>query len=175
MVDADECNVPHPPIHTWYGSHAGICPGTDLARIARNLVVILLLLPVSFAALPLPENPNDSASETSTFEWSSITPTKELTYHTCFGSFQCVRLLVPLDWQASEASRYNKTAALAIIKRPAKVSILDPSYGGAIITNPGGPGVLESNRYWVLGSFCSGQLTVNPSTSTSSLSILEVS
>jgi pimeloyl-ACP methyl ester carboxylesterase len=111
-----------------------------MARLARSLAVILLLLPVSFAGLPLPENPNDSASETSTFEWSSIKPTQELTYLACFGSFQCARLLVPLDWQASEASRYNKTAALAIIKRPAKVSILDPTYGGAIITNPGGPG-----------------------------------
>ncbi len=48
-------------------------------------------------------------------------------------------MTLPLDWQASEESRYNKTAALAIIKLPAKVSIADPTYGGAVITNGGGP------------------------------------
>jgi hypothetical protein len=118
-----------------------------MARIAGNLAVILLLLPVlpvSFSALPLPKPSHNSASEISPFEWSSIKPTKELTYQACFGSFQCARLLVPLDWQASEVSRYNRTAALAIIKRPAKVSILDLTYSGAIITNPGGPGGFRS-------------------------------
>jgi pimeloyl-ACP methyl ester carboxylesterase len=44
---------------------------------------------------------------------------------------------VPIDW--SDQSNPGRVA-LALIKVPAKVPVTDPRYGGAVITNPGGPG-----------------------------------
>ncbi|ERF75396.1 hypothetical protein EPUS_00189 [Endocarpon pusillum Z07020] len=111
-----------------------------MAPIEQIFAVILLVIPTCFAILPLPDHFYNSVAGRSTFRWSDVEPSKELTYHTCFESFRCARLLVPLDWQAPEASRYNQTVALAIIKLPARVSTLNTTYGGAVITNPGGPG-----------------------------------
>ncbi|CAJ2509959.1 Uu.00g058590.m01.CDS01 [Anthostomella pinea] len=91
------------------------------------------------------------------FDWSSITPSRDLAYQPCYtpGEFLCARLLVPLDWRANESSasadpdpnhhrsnRDNRTVALAIIKLPATTpSATDhSSFGGTIFTNPGGPG-----------------------------------
>jgi pimeloyl-ACP methyl ester carboxylesterase len=44
---------------------------------------------------------------------------------------------VPLDWTNSTDAR---TAVIAIAKLPAVVSDHDPSFGGSIFVNPGGPG-----------------------------------
>lgn len=71
------------------------------------------------------------------FAWSAVTPSTQLQHHPCFDGFQCARLSVPLDW-LDEGN--NKTAALAVITLPATVPADDPSFGGTIITNPGGPG-----------------------------------
>ncbi|KAH8200474.1 hypothetical protein TruAng_005367 [Truncatella angustata] len=71
------------------------------------------------------------------FDWDSITPSHNLTYAPCYEKFQCARLLVPLDWQ-DESNPH--TVALAIAKLPATVSDHDPTFGGTIFTNPGGPG-----------------------------------
>ncbi|MCJ1313464.1 hypothetical protein MMC25_007142 [Agyrium rufum] len=80
-----------------------------------------------------------SESSTADFSWSSITPSKHLDYHDCYEGFKCARLEVPLDWNSTEEDGGAK-AALAVIKLPAVVSVIDPRYGGVILHNPGGPG-----------------------------------
>lgn len=79
------------------------------------------------------------------FDWSAITPTPDLKYHSCYEGFRCARLAVPRDWldddsNSSSNNKNNKTVALAVISLPATVAPDDPSFGGTIITNPGGPG-----------------------------------
>jgi pimeloyl-ACP methyl ester carboxylesterase len=95
------------------------------------VVSITHLRPVAdLARLVLPTN-------VQSFQWSNIVPTEKLQYHDCHDGLQCARLLVPLDYHdQNESSR----VALAIIRRPAVVPLNSPYYGGAIITNPGGPG-----------------------------------
>lgn len=83
------------------------------------------------------------ASATSdAFDWEAITPSHDLEYHACYGTFQCARLLLPLDWQAESAttSSSNATIALAIIQSPASVPVDDATYAGPVLSNPGGPG-----------------------------------
>lgn len=63
-----------------------------------------------------------------------ITPSTSLTYHPCFNSIQCARLIVPLDWNNTEDER---RVILAITRLPARVSVTDVRYGGAILVNPG--------------------------------------
>lgn len=71
------------------------------------------------------------------FDWSSITPSSELVYHDCYGKLECARLEVLLDW--SNLSNPNKVA-IAIARLPARVDVDDPTFGGTIVLNPGGPG-----------------------------------
>jgi pimeloyl-ACP methyl ester carboxylesterase len=78
-----------------------------------------------------------SKPDINSFDWDSIEPTYHLKYHPCYEKYQCARLRVPLDWL--DANNTN-TVAIAIIKRPATVPESDPSHGGSILINPGGPG-----------------------------------
>ncbi|KAK1450347.1 hypothetical protein CMEL01_07683 [Colletotrichum melonis] len=71
------------------------------------------------------------------FDWDTITPAPKLEYHPCYKDYQCARLSVPLDW-LDETNEH--TVGLAIIKLPATVPDDDPSFGGTVFTNPGGPG-----------------------------------
>lgn len=71
------------------------------------------------------------------FNWTTITPSKELVWHSCMTRFECARLLVPYDWQDRSDERFM---ALAIQKLPAVVPEDDPTFGGSIFANPGGPG-----------------------------------
>ena len=73
----------------------------------------------------------------STFDWKSVTPSSKLIYHDCYGKLGCARLEVPLDW--SNLSNPNKVV-IAIARLPAQVDANDPTFGGTIILNPGGPG-----------------------------------
>ncbi|KAI4866603.1 TAP-like protein-domain-containing protein [Hypoxylon rubiginosum] len=73
-----------------------------------------------------------------TFDWASIQPSTSLNYTTCYDTLKCAKLSVPLDW----LNPTNNTArvSLAVVARPATVPESDPSFGGTIIVNPGGPG-----------------------------------
>ncbi|ETN40288.1 uncharacterized protein HMPREF1541_04564 [Cyphellophora europaea CBS 101466] len=72
----------------------------------------------------------------SDFNWTAVEPSGRLRYHDCYEEFQCARLVVPLDW--TNASNPNEVV-LGIVKLPAKVPPSDPSFGGTILMNPGGP------------------------------------
>ena len=89
--------------------------------------------------------------------WDAIEPSNDLIYHDCFegnelasfdssipivhtaqaGRFQCARLILPLDWQNATN---NNSVILAVTRLQAKVTETDPSHGGPVILNPGGPG-----------------------------------
>lgn len=72
------------------------------------------------------------------FDWFAIVPSEQLKYQNCYNGFKCARLVAPLDWKNPED---NKTVAIAMIKLPAVVPDNDPTFGGTIIFNPGGPGI----------------------------------
>lgn len=91
-----------------------------------------------------------NASANIRFKWDDVKASDELEYHDCYGEFKCARLEVPLDWLNETDTR---VATIAMIKLPAVVPDDDPTFGGAIFTNPGGPGgsgvdfLLRSGRY----------------------------
>ncbi|RFU71951.1 hypothetical protein TARUN_10311 [Trichoderma arundinaceum] len=76
----------------------------------------------------------DPAAE---YDWASIVPSRDLEYHDCYDGFKCARLTVPLDWRNASDGR---TVAIAMVKLPAVVPDDDPTFGGSIFLNPGGPG-----------------------------------
>ncbi|KAH7122886.1 Alpha/Beta hydrolase protein [Dactylonectria macrodidyma] len=63
--------------------------------------------------------------------------TEDLQYHECFEHYRCARLVLPLDWLDRSD---NRTIIVPIIKLPAVVCDDDPSFGGSVFCNPGGPG-----------------------------------
>ena len=70
------------------------------------------------------------------FDWTSISAAESLEYHDCYDGYECAKLILPLDWL--DLSNPNNVS-IAITKMPAKVELTDPSYGGTILLNPGGP------------------------------------
>lgn len=93
-------------------------------------------------------SPGEAASQPD-FRWSDVTPSRSLEYTPCFGAYQCARLSVPLNWNASAQDRdTGPRAAIAIAKLSAKVPVTDPRYGGVVVLNPGGPG--ESGVFQVI-------------------------
>lgn len=101
-------------------------------------------------------NPEDSVRPSDEFRWDhvsfgcnqsktqiltlthQITPSSKLIFQNCFGSFQCARLELPMDWNDPT---YPEKVAVAITLLPSKVPINSPYYGGPILINPGGPGI----------------------------------
>ncbi|KAI1092137.1 TAP-like protein-domain-containing protein, partial [Rostrohypoxylon terebratum] len=83
----------------------------------------------------------ETQASSPTFDWTTIKPSTSLEYTSCYSGFKCAKLSVPLDWLNNSTS-VNGTSrvSLAIIALPATVNESDPSFGGTIITNPGGPG-----------------------------------
>ncbi|KAI1391969.1 TAP-like protein-domain-containing protein [Hypoxylon trugodes] len=91
-----------------------------------------------------------TASDTSGFDWKNLKPSASLEYTPCYDEFKCAKLSVPLDWLNNSSSTNGTARAnIAIIALPATVPETDPSFGGTIIMNPGGPG--ESGVEFVLG------------------------
>ncbi|QKX60783.1 uncharacterized protein TRUGW13939_07929 [Talaromyces rugulosus] len=88
------------------------------------------------------------------FDWSSITPTEQLEYHQCGDGYKCARLKVPLDW--TNASNSSQSVAIAIVTLPATVPNTDPSFGGTILINPGGPSGSGTDMAIELGHYLQG-------------------
>jgi pimeloyl-ACP methyl ester carboxylesterase len=70
------------------------------------------------------------------FDWSALRASAQLNYTACYDGHKCAKLLVPMDWLDAENP---ERVTLAIVARPAVVDETDPSFGGTIIINPGGP------------------------------------
>ncbi|MCJ1408557.1 hypothetical protein MMC19_002632 [Ptychographa xylographoides] len=73
------------------------------------------------------------------FSWGDVSPSTSLKYVPCFGEHQCARLEVPMDWNETTPGESDRVV-IAILKKPSKVDVTDPRYGGVILFNPGGPG-----------------------------------
>ncbi|CAI6098942.1 unnamed protein product [Clonostachys chloroleuca] len=94
-----------------------------------------------FLLKPILALPQTRDSNETTFNWASIQPSSDLQYNDCYNGYKCARLEVPLDWQAAnQGNGTSLKAAIAIVTLPATVREDDPSFGGTILVNPGGPG-----------------------------------
>ncbi|KAF6804851.1 hypothetical protein CPLU01_16030 [Colletotrichum plurivorum] len=113
--------------------HSSVLLAGSLAALARA------------ASVPLAARTSDN---TTGFSWLETKPTKDLQYRDCGGGFLCARLEVPLDW--SNPSK-NATAAIGIVKLPATVPDDDPTFGGSVLLNPGGPSGSGTNWVYVAG------------------------
>ncbi|KAL2816499.1 TAP-like protein-domain-containing protein [Aspergillus granulosus] len=138
-------NSKHPSLHSGGNYNGDTSQGTRFRRNVVNPAVLALtalaglfwwFLPSSVRIQETDFNPAVDVADP--FSWNQITPSQSLEYHECFDGFQCARLDVPMDWQRSDGQ--GTRMAIAIIRLPAKVPVTDPAYGGAVITNPGGPG-----------------------------------
>ena len=100
---------------------------------ARALALLLL-----FPFTPLSASGSPSKAD---FDWTTVEPSTRLNYTECYDGLRCARLLVPLDyWTDEVTATVGATATIAILTLPATVPASDPSFGGTIISNPGGPG-----------------------------------
>ncbi|PTB68357.1 hypothetical protein BBK36DRAFT_1195736 [Trichoderma citrinoviride] len=89
-----------------------------------------------------PPFPISSPPSPQEFDWASVVPSHQLDFHDCYGSLKCARLLVPLDWKSAGD---NRTIPIAMVKLPAAVPNDDPTFGGSVFVNPGGPGASGVN------------------------------
>lgn len=123
---------------------------TQVFTMLASLLVAAGFAGATISPVPFPSSPlhNRQLIEVEDFDWSTIEPSRDLVYSPCFDDqFKCARLLVPLDW-----SKHNSTCggghgngsdysvAIAIATMPAAVPDTDPSFGGTVLYNPGGPG-----------------------------------
>ncbi|KAI9741172.1 MAG: hypothetical protein M1834_002885 [Cirrosporium novae-zelandiae] len=75
--------------------------------------------------LPFTYSPLKTTANNTFFSWedyAKLQPSKSLEYHPCFDGFQCARLEVPLDWNATEPDG-NPPAIIAITRKPAEVEL----------------------------------------------------
>lgn len=120
-------------------------------RVSGVLATCVTLLPTSAFGLF-----HRRESETPSFDWSSVTPSKHLKYHDCHNGYKCARLIVPLDWSKHANSTglcASQNAIIAIVTLPATVPDTDPSHGGTILINPGGPSGLGTEMALVYGHY----------------------
>ncbi|KAK5994126.1 hypothetical protein PT974_07566 [Cladobotryum mycophilum] len=119
-------------------------------RSGRRFVVVLVILLLGlvqriYSPLPFTILGDGDASTLEiveeSFNWDDLEPSTSLNWQPCFSEYQCARLSVPLNWNSTvEGQENGPRAAVAVIRLPAKVPIIDPQYGGPIMLNPGGPG-----------------------------------
>ncbi|KAI9896090.1 hypothetical protein N3K66_008990 [Trichothecium roseum] len=109
---------------------------------------LLPLLPLAAASGgatvedPWSASSSSQARLSSEFDWASLAASKDLEYYDCYGEYKCARLELPLNWLDESNDR---TVGIAIMKLPAAVPDDDPSFGGTVFTNPGGPGLSGVN------------------------------
>ncbi|KAI1417402.1 alpha/beta-hydrolase [Hypoxylon sp. FL1857] len=108
---------------------------------------VLAGLLVSFGRYAAAQTSTPSVSD---FDWTTVKPSTSLNYTTCYGSYKCAKLSVPLDWLNNSTVNSTARVTIAITTLPAVVAESDPSFGGTIIINPGGPG--GSGVQYVLAS-----------------------
>ncbi|KAF7376976.1 AB hydrolase-1 domain-containing protein [Mycena sanguinolenta] len=70
----------------------------------------------------------------SDFDWQTLTADTKLNWTSCYSSFQCSLLQVPLDYSAPQ----SESASIAIVRLPSTAP--ESEYLGPILFNPGGPG-----------------------------------
>ncbi|KAF9069707.1 TAP-like protein-domain-containing protein [Rhodocollybia butyracea] len=70
-----------------------------------------------------------------TFNWSSIEPSANLSWVSCYSGFECTRFSVPLNYSDDQEG----SAAIAMLRLRSNFTGSD--YLGPIFYNPGGPGV----------------------------------
>ncbi|KAJ6262904.1 hypothetical protein Dda_1462 [Drechslerella dactyloides] len=75
----------------------------------------------------------DPPIDESSFLFETLTPSESIEWVGCYGTFQCTRLKVPLDYK--DASKGS--AAIAVIRLPASPEV---PYKGVIYSHPGGYG-----------------------------------
>ncbi|KAG5919884.1 hypothetical protein E4U42_006397 [Claviceps africana] len=87
--------------------------------------------------------------QATSFNWTSIEPSKTLEYHGCYANtHQCARLILPLDYTNPNDTR---NVIIAILKKPAAVPDDHPTFGGSIFVNPGGPGASAADAVRNMG------------------------
>ncbi|ROW04783.1 hypothetical protein VMCG_04895 [Cytospora schulzeri] len=101
-------------------------------------VAFFVLLGVVVHKSPNPRQDDftvDTSSETQTFSWSNISPSRTLDWQPCYdGEYDCARLEVPMDWLKPED---DQQVVIAIARLPATET---NDYKGPVFFNPGGPG-----------------------------------
>ncbi|OAA73945.1 Peptidase S33 tripeptidyl aminopeptidase-lik [Cordyceps fumosorosea ARSEF 2679] len=104
------------------------------AGVAASLAGALAQQVAAAAAGPA----SSSSSSSSSFDWDRLPPSTVLSYRPCYDGYECARLTAPMDWL--NATSDPRVVVLALIRLPAVVPASDPTFGGTVITNPGGPG-----------------------------------
>lgn len=127
-------------IYKYLGEYSSVSIIPSIPNKLNTAMRLSRILPLSI--LTLAASSQHTYDELSTdFFWTNITAADELQYHECGGGFQCARLQLSLDWNATAGSPiYEEKFNMAIIRAPAQVPVTDPRYGGQIILNFGGPG-----------------------------------
>ncbi|KAI0424725.1 hypothetical protein F5Y09DRAFT_323575 [Xylaria sp. FL1042] len=76
-----------------------------------------------------------SNQQADTQDWSTIEPSRDLQWHSCYnGAYDCARLDLPMDWPSPSD---KERVVLAIIRLRATER---EDYRGPVFFNPGGPG-----------------------------------
>ncbi|KAF8890373.1 Alpha/Beta hydrolase protein [Infundibulicybe gibba] len=90
-------------------------------------------IPFSGWANSLSEDPQVSNRP---FSWDDVEPSPALTWHDCYISRQCARLIVPRDHSDPQGA----TITIALARVVSSVPVDSPEYRGPVLINPGGPG-----------------------------------
>lgn len=110
-----------------------------LCTVVAGLAIIYLSSHLLSFDLPILPIENSNAESRNTFSWDAAIAHSDLVFSDCHEGHQCARLWLPMDyWNGTTDAKVN----IAIVRKPAKVPVTHPRYGGAVLLNPGGPGGL---------------------------------